>query len=77
MVLCCLPSITSMQVDGKDEVAITYVPLEIVGFLKRDLVPMNEICDRADLFEHLVYERTKRVFEYFGLAFDAPSPNMP
>ena len=77
MVLCCLPSISSMQVDGKDEVAVTYNPLEIVSFLKTDLVSMNGICDRAEMFEHLIYARTKRVFEYFGLAFDAPSPNMP
>jgi len=77
MVLCCLPSITSMQVDGNDEVAITYDPLEIVSFLKRDFVPMNEICDRAEMFEHVIYERTKRVFEYFGLPFDISTPSEP
>jgi len=33
---------------------------------------MNKICDRAKMFEHLIYDRTKQVFEYFGLEFTAP-----
>jgi hypothetical protein len=60
-----------VNVDGRDAVAITCDPLDILNFLKRDFVPMNELCDRAEMFEERVYERSKRVFEYFGFPFDA------
>jgi hypothetical protein len=72
MVFCCLPSLNEMKVDGKDLVAITFDPLEILGFLKKDFGPMNLLCERAEMFEDRIYGRTKRLFEYFGLPFDAP-----
>ncbi len=74
MVLCCLPSITSMQVDGRDEVAITYDQLEILNFPKRDFAPMNLMCERAEMFEERIYDRTKAVFAYFNLPFDGGPP---
>jgi len=55
-------------------VAITCDPLDILNFLKKDFVTMNEVCDRAEMFEERVYERSKRVFEYFGFPFDASLP---
>ena len=36
MVMCCLPSITAMKVDGQPNVAVTYAPLDLLNFLKRD-----------------------------------------
>lgn len=74
MAFCCLPSLTAMKVDGKDSVAITYEPLEILNFLKKDFMPMNLMCERAEMFEERIYGRTKQVFEYFGLPFDAEPP---
>jgi hypothetical protein len=74
MMFCCLPSLNEMKVDGKDLVAITFDPLEILNYLKLDFPPMNQMCDRAEMFEDRIYGRTKRVFEYFGLPFDAPPP---
>jgi len=71
MVFCCLPSLTAMNVDGREYVAITYDPLDILNFLKQDFVPMNAICERAEMFEERVYGRSKQVFEYFGFPFDA------
>jgi hypothetical protein len=32
------------------------------------------MCDRAKLFERGIYDRSKAVFEYFGLPFAAPPP---
>jgi len=32
------------------------------------------MCDRAEMFERLIYDRTKALFEYFRLPFDAPPP---
>ena len=33
-----------------------------------------QICDRGEMFERLIYDRSKAVFEYFNLPFDAPPP---
>ncbi len=67
MVFCCLPSLTSMNVDGHDEVAITYDPAEILQFITSDLAPMNVMCDRAEMFEERIDDRTRAVLKYFGL----------
>jgi hypothetical protein len=71
MAVCCLPSLTSMQVEGQSQAAVSCDPADLLGFLKRDLPPMNMICERAGMFEDRIYDRTKAVFEYFGLPFDA------
>lgn len=74
MTLCCMPSTTTMQVDGRVEVKVTCEPLDLLGFLKRDFAPMNMMCERARMFEERIYARTKAVFEYFSLPFDAEPP---
>ncbi len=74
MLACCLTSLTTIQVDGQIKVGVQPDPLELLQFLSRDFVPMNELCERAELFEQRIYERTKRVFEYFSLPFDAAPP---
>ncbi len=74
MMLCCLPAITSLKVEGQVEVAVSCDPLAMLGFLKRDLMPMNQMCEQAGMFEDRIFGRTKAVFEYFGLPFDAEPP---
>lgn len=71
MTMCCLPSINTMQVDGRIQVAVTCDPLDLLNFLKRDFLPMNLMCARAGMFEERIYDRTKAVFEYFNLPFAA------
>ncbi len=70
MVKCCLRSITVMKVDGKPNVAVAYDGLELVRFVGNDFGPMNVMCDRAQMTERVVYDRTKAVFGYFNLPFD-------
>ena len=70
MTMCCLPSVNTMQVEGRIEVAVTCNPLDLLNFLKQDLAPMNLMCERAGMFEDRVLNRTKAVFEYFGLPFE-------
>ena len=77
MVMCCLPSLTTMQVDGQPQVKVTCDPLDVLRLLQRDLVQMNLICERAEMFERYIYDRTKAVFEYFNLPFDAEPPPNP
>ena len=59
-----------MQADARPQVAVTCNSLDLLRFVARDFVPMNEMCDRAEMFEERIYGRTKAVFEYFGLPFD-------
>jgi len=68
--MCCLPSVNTMQRDGQSNVAITCDPLDRLNFIKRDFMPMNAMCDRAEMFEGRIYDRTKAVLEHFGLPFD-------
>ena len=71
MTVCCLPSLTAVKVDGSPQVQVEYEPTEFLEFLALDFAPMNAMCERAQMFEQLIYERTKKVFEYFELPFDA------
>jgi hypothetical protein len=71
MVLCCLDSLTEIKVDGRPKVAVKRDPMELLRFLSRDFPPMNLMCERAQIFEDRIYGRTKAVFDYFRLPFDA------
>lgn len=74
MVLCCLPSIAAIKIDGRPNVAVEYDRLELLHFIGNDFVPMNSICERGGMFERLIYDRTKAIFGYFNLPFDAEPP---
>jgi hypothetical protein len=75
MVCCCLKAVTAVKVDGQPKVGVQCDPLVLLHFIGRDFVPMNLICERAGMFEGRIYQRTRAVFEYFGLPFDAPPPS--
>ena len=74
MVLCCMDGIVSIKVDGDPMVGVEHDRLSILLFLQDDFPHMNQICDRGEMFERLIYDRSKAVFEYFNLPFDAPPP---
>ncbi len=74
MVMCCLDSLDALKVQGKPQVQVQINPLEVVRFISGGFVPMNEMCERAGMSEHQIFERTKAVFEYFNLPFDAGPP---
>jgi hypothetical protein len=74
MTMCCLPSVNTMQVDGQVEVAVTCNPLDLLNLLTQDFLPMNLMCERAGMVEDRIFDRTKALFEYFGLPFDAEPP---
>jgi hypothetical protein len=76
MVLCCLPSIVAVKVDRQPNVKVEYDRLELLEFLRANFGPMNAMCERGGLLEHLIYARTKAIFEYFRLPFDAPPPSL-
>ena len=74
VVLCCIGSLDSVAIKGQSKVRVACNPRELLDFVARHLEPMNELCERAGLSERAIYDRTKRVFEYFGLPFDEPPP---
>ena len=62
------------MVDGRAGVGVQFDPLELLHFIPQDFAPMNLICERGGMVERGIYDRTKRVFEYFDLPFDTPPP---
>lgn len=74
MIMCCLPSIEAIKVDGKPNVAVNYNPLELLHFIGKDFGPMNAMCDRAEMSERSIYDRSKAVFSCFDLPYDAEPP---
>ena len=74
MVTCCMDSLASIKVDGQPQVGVECNPVELLRFLSGDFTPMNLICERGQMFERLIYDRSKAVFDYFGLPFDAEPP---
>ena len=74
MVMRCLPSLSVVKVDGSPNVAVNYDQLELLHFISNDFGPMNLMCERAEMFERGIYDRTKAVFEYFNFPFDAEPP---
>ncbi len=74
MVMCCLPSLTSMARDNRKLVGVGLDPRELHRFVADDFRPMNEMCERAGLSERAIYDGTQAVMEFFGFPFEAPPP---
>jgi hypothetical protein len=74
MVMCCLESLDALKVKGQDQVQVSIDPLEVVQFVSGGFVPMDERCERVGMSESQIFDRTKAVFEYFNLPFDAGPP---
>ena len=74
MVAACLSTFTAIKVDGQPTISVQCDPLELLHFISRDFAPMNLICERAEMFERGIYDRSKAVFGCFNLPFDAEPP---
>lgn len=73
MVLCCLDSFIAVKRDGQSEVNVEPDVGEFLAFLSRDFAPMNLVCERAEMFEDRIEQRTKAIFEYFRLPYSSAS----
>jgi len=71
MVFCCLDSFAAMKVDGKPNCVVECDPTSLAQFIGQDFAPMIALCERAQIFESLIDERTQKVFDYFGLPLNA------
>ena len=74
MALCCLSSIAAVKIDQRPNVAVEYDRLQILDFISKDFGPMNSMCDRAEMHERGIFDRTKAVFACFDLPFHAEPP---
>ncbi|GEP40910.1 hypothetical protein [Brevifollis gellanilyticus] len=67
VVLCCLKSLDAKTVVGRSHSQVICDPQELLGFVSRHLEPMNVMCERADLSDQAILNRTCKVFAYFSL----------
>ena len=74
MVMCCLPRLTSVARDGRPQVGVELDPMDLLQFVANNFGPMNKMCERADLPERAIYDRTKVVMAFFGFPFDEAPP---
>jgi hypothetical protein len=74
LTMCCLPEIASIQRQGDLHLTVACDPLDLVNFIKGDFTPMNLMCDRAGMSEERICDRTKAIFEHFGLPFEPGPP---
>lgn len=71
---CLLKNVVAHKIIGAPDAHLRLDPMELVGFISSGFNPMNEMCDRANMSEFDIWKRTKAIFEYFNLPFDAPPP---
>ena len=74
MIACCLRSVNTIDDDGADQLATAFDRAEFASFLKADFGPMNEMCERAGISERGIYDRTKAIYQFLSLPFDAEPP---
>ncbi len=53
---------------------VEYDPMDLIRFIQKNFIPLNTMMERAGMSEMDIYDRTRDVFLYYGLPFDAPPP---
>ena len=74
MTFCLLPNIKGFKRLGAPKAAVEYDPMDLIGFIQKNFAPLNGMMERAGMSEMDIYNRTKALFEYYQLPFDAPLP---
>ena len=71
---CLMKNVDAHKILGAPRASLQLDPMELVRFISDGFAPMNEMCDRAGMSEFDIWKRTRAVFGYFALPFDAPPP---
>jgi hypothetical protein len=74
VVACLLKNISGKFERGAPMSQLVIDPMELIQFISVGFGPMNAMCERAGLSEQAIYERTRDIFHYFNLPFDAAGP---
>jgi hypothetical protein len=53
---------------------VEYDPLDLLRFIPKNFVPLNEMMMRAGMSEMDIYNRTRDVFHHYQLPYDAEPP---
>jgi hypothetical protein len=72
MTLCLMPNIQGFKRLGEPKAAVEYDPMDLINFIQKNFVPLNTMMERAGMSEMDIYHRTRDIFHYFKLPFDAP-----
>ena len=71
---CLLGNVTAHKVIGEPKACLALDPMELIRFVSDGFLPMNAMCERANLSELDIFNRTAEIFRYYNLPFDAPPP---
>lgn len=74
MTLCLLPNLKGFKRVGEPKAAVEYDPMDLLNFIIKNFGPLNAMMERAGMSEMDIYNRTRDIFHYFNLPYDAPSP---
>ena len=74
IVFCCLDKLTSGRQAGNPTVLVHPDKAELMKFFLKNFGPMNLLCQRAQMFESRIFDRSQALFEYFGLPYEAGPP---
>ena len=59
---------------GEPRAVVEYDPMDLLKFIIKKFGPLNAMMARAGMGEMDFYNRTRDVFHYFNLPYDAPPP---
>lgn len=74
MTLCLLPNLKGFKRVGEPKAAVEYDPMDLLNFIIKNFGPLNAMMERAGMSEMDIYNRTRDIFHYFKLPYDAPPP---
>lgn len=66
---CCLQNLTAISIDGRPEAGVEIDLVELARFLSGSFPGMNLLCEQAGMSEDEIFDRTRKVFDYFQLPF--------
>lgn len=75
MILCLMPNIKGFKRLGDPMACAEYDPMDLIRFIQINFGPLNAMMERAGMSETDIYNRTRDVFRYFKLPYDAPPPS--
>ena len=74
MTFCLLPNLKGFKRVGEPKAAVEYDPMDLLNFIIKNFGPLNAMMERAGMSEMDIYNRTRDIFHYFNLPYDAPPP---
>jgi hypothetical protein len=74
MTLCLLPNLQGYKRLGEPNAAVEYDQMDLLNFIIKNFGPLNAMMERAGMTEMDIYDRTRDIFHYFNLPYDAEPP---